>query len=78
MSLALALSFAALLLRCSLALLWSRWPAWLKAMLVPGVAVTQTEWYCAGVGRVKLQGTEPAKSTFLTGGALALELIEWQ
>ena len=40
--------------------------------------IDQTEWYCAGVGLVKLQRTEPAKSTFLTGGALTLELIEWQ
>ncbi len=39
MSLALVLSFAGLLLLCLLALLWSRWPAWLKAMLVVGVSV---------------------------------------
>ena len=40
--------------------------------------IDQTEWYCAGVGLVKLQRIEPAKSTFLTGGTLTLELIEWQ
>ena len=39
MSLALVLSFTVLLLLCVLALLWSRWPAWLKAMLVVGVSV---------------------------------------
>ena len=39
MSLALSLCFAALVLLCSLALLWSRWPAWLKTLLVLGVAV---------------------------------------
>lgn len=39
MSLALVLSFAALVLLATLALLWSRWPAWLKGTLVAGVAV---------------------------------------
>ena len=39
MSLALVLSFTALLLLCLLALLWSRWPGWLKAGLVVGVSV---------------------------------------
>jgi len=38
MSLALILSFAALLLLTLLALLWSRWPGWMKGLLV--VAVT--------------------------------------
>ena len=37
MTTALVLSFAALVLLCALALLWSRWPAWLKALLVVGV-----------------------------------------
>jgi hypothetical protein len=37
MGLALVLSFAALLLLILLALLWSRWPAWLKVVLVLGV-----------------------------------------
>jgi len=36
---ALILSFAALVFLCAMALLWSRWPAWLKALLVAGVAV---------------------------------------
>lgn len=39
MNLALILSFAALALLCALALLWSRWPAWLKGILVVGVSV---------------------------------------
>lgn len=39
MSLALVLSFTGLVLLCTLALLWSRWPAWLKGMLVVGVTV---------------------------------------
>lgn len=36
-----------------------------------------TEWYCKGVGLVKLQRSEPANSTFLTGGTITLELSEW-
>lgn len=39
MNLALVLSFSALALLCALALLWSRWPAWLKGILVVGVTV---------------------------------------
>jgi len=37
-----------------------------------------TEWYCAGVGLVKLVREEPAESTFLTGGRLTMELVEWR
>ena len=40
--------------------------------------LTTTEWYCKGVGLVKVQRSEPAKSAFLTGGTMTLELIEWQ
>ena len=40
--------------------------------------ITSTEWYCKGVGLVKLQRSEPAKSSFLTGGVMTLELTEWQ
>lgn len=39
MTLAVVLSFSVLLLLCALALLQSRWPAWMKALLVTGVAV---------------------------------------
>jgi hypothetical protein len=39
MTLAVVLSFVALVLLCTLALLWSRWPGWLKGLLVVGVAV---------------------------------------
>ena len=39
MNTALILSFAALVFLCAMALLWSRWPAWLKGLLVAGVAV---------------------------------------
>ena len=37
-----------------------------------------TEWYCKGVGLVKVQRAEPANSTFLAGGTMTLELTEWQ
>lgn len=37
-----------------------------------------TEWYCAGVGLVKLVREEPAESTFLTGGKLTMELVDWR
>lgn len=36
-----------------------------------------TEWYCKGVGLVKLQRSEPAHSSFLTGGTTTLELVDW-
>jgi len=40
--------------------------------------LTTLEWYCRGVGLVKVERREPAQSTFLAGGTLTLELIEWQ
>jgi hypothetical protein len=39
--------------------------------------LTTTEWYCKGVGLVKLERQEPAGSTFLSGGILKMELTEW-
>jgi hypothetical protein len=39
--------------------------------------LTTTEWYCKGVGLVKLQRAEPANSSFLAGGTMTLELLEW-
>jgi hypothetical protein len=39
MTLALVLSFSALVFLTLLALLWSRWPAWLKGLLVVGVTM---------------------------------------
>ena len=39
MGLALVISFAALMLLVLLALLWSRWPAWMKGVLVLAVTV---------------------------------------
>jgi hypothetical protein len=39
MTLTVVLSFCALVFATLLALLWSRWPAWLKGLLVVGVSV---------------------------------------
>ncbi len=39
MNLALIISFSVLALMCLLAVLWSRWPGWLKGLLVVGVTV---------------------------------------
>ncbi len=39
MTLPVVLSFTALLFIALLALLWSRWPAWLKGLLVAGVSI---------------------------------------
>ena len=41
------------------------------------MALTTTEWYCAGVGLARLVREEPAQSTFLTGGTLTMELVDW-
>ncbi len=41
------------------------------------MALTTTEWYCPGAGLVKLVREEPAQSTFLTGGTLTMELVDW-
>lgn len=40
--------------------------------------LTTTEWYCQGVGLVRLVREEPAASTFLMGGTLTMDLIEWK
>jgi len=40
--------------------------------------LSTTEWYCKGVGLVKLQREEPAGSAFLSGGTMTLELTAWQ
>lgn len=40
--------------------------------------LTTTEWYCPGVGLVKLVRQESARSPFLLGGTLTMELLTWQ
>jgi hypothetical protein len=36
------------------------------------------EWYCQGIGLVKLVREEIAKSTFLSGGTTTMELEQWR
>jgi hypothetical protein len=40
--------------------------------------LTTLEWYCPGVGLVRMERNEPAASAFLTGGTRTLELESWQ
>jgi hypothetical protein len=40
--------------------------------------VTQVEWYCKGVGLVKLERSEAGGSSFIVGGSRRLELVSWQ
>jgi hypothetical protein len=42
------------------------------------MALLTTEWYCSGVGLVKLERSEPAGTAFLTGGTRTLELTAWK
>jgi hypothetical protein len=37
-----------------------------------------TEWYCPGVGLVKLQREEHPESPMLLGGTVTMELLSWQ
>jgi hypothetical protein len=41
------------------------------------IPLVTTEWYCKGVGLVKLVREERAGSTFLGGGTYAMELTTW-
>jgi hypothetical protein len=40
--------------------------------------LTTLEWYCKGVGLVRLVREEPANTTFLSGGTLTMELLSWR
>lgn len=40
--------------------------------------LTTREWYCPGVGLAKLERDEPAGSSFLTGGRLTMELLDYR
>ncbi len=40
--------------------------------------LTTFEWYCPGVGLVRLERQEPVKSAFLSGGVVKMELVSWQ
>lgn len=40
--------------------------------------LTTVEWYCPGVGLVRLERSEPARTAYVTGGTRTLELESWQ
>lgn len=40
--------------------------------------LTTLEWYCPGVGLVRVERSEPANTTFLLGGTMKMELMSWQ
>lgn len=40
--------------------------------------VTHREWYCRGVGLVRLERDEPSASKLLNGGTVTLELAHWR
>jgi hypothetical protein len=40
--------------------------------------VTSREWYCRGVGLVRLERDEPSASKLLNGGTVTLELLSWR
>ena len=42
------------------------------------VPLTTTEWYCRGVGLVKLERVEHLATTFYSGGRVTMELVEYQ
>ena len=41
------------------------------------VPVTTTEWYCRGVGMVKLERVENLATMFYSGGKVSMELVEY-
>ncbi|MGB7305532.1 MAG: hypothetical protein WBD13_14745 [Burkholderiaceae bacterium] len=41
------------------------------------IPLNQKEWYCAGVGLVKMTREELSPSRFMVGGTMAFELIDW-
>ena len=42
------------------------------------IPLTSREWYCPGVGLVKLERDEPSPSRFMLGGKLSMELVRWE
>ncbi|MDL2336775.1 MAG: hypothetical protein QFE16_02945 [Pseudomonadota bacterium] len=41
------------------------------------VPLTTLEWYCPGVGLVRLERDEPGQSTFISGGRVKMELVDF-
>jgi hypothetical protein len=65
MSLALTIAFAALALLLALALLWSRWPAWTKTLLIAGVTVLYFYGYDAVRAIHGVPSNEPLPERFV-------------
>lgn len=42
------------------------------------IPLTTQEWYCPGVGLVRLERDEPGEYTFVTGGRVKMELAEFR
>ena len=42
------------------------------------VPLTTLEWYCPGVGLVRLERDEPGQSTFISGGRVQMDLAEFR
>ncbi|MFM9916166.1 MAG: hypothetical protein ACKVOX_10200 [Rhizobacter sp.] len=42
------------------------------------VPLTTLEWYCPGVGLVRLERDEPGQSTFISGGRIRMDLAEFR
>jgi hypothetical protein len=40
--------------------------------------LTTLEWYCRGVGLVRLERSEPVRNAFMTGGSRTLELVSFR
>ena len=42
------------------------------------VPMLTREWYCPGVGLVRVERVEVSPSKFIVGGTLAMELMAWR
>ena len=42
------------------------------------IPLVTLEWYCAGVGLVRLERKEPTPTKFMVGGTVTMELTSWQ
>jgi hypothetical protein len=48
------------------------------ATVAQRLLLATAEWYCDGVGLVRVVREEPAQATFLTGGTLTMAWVAWQ
>ena len=42
------------------------------------IPLVTLEWYCPGVGLVRLERKEPSPTKFMVGGTVTMELTSWQ